>query len=870
MSTLYSSNFDSATVGALPSGWQAVAGTWTVQALNPVSGANAFGCSNHLFGGEVIYTGIQLRADMGIIATRKAGTTLDPMGYVVRSDTAGMNYYYAIVGPAATAGKLQVTVGYVQGGYADTLSDTATTVDWANGDTLYTRFECIGTAIKVYLWRNAESMPGTATVSLTNGYVTAGYAGLSNQSGNAVVVDDVYIDDGTPTVTTYTTLSGPTTGTVGVASSNFTVTLSTTAGTTTTITPSDSGGGGTFTPTTVSIAAGATTGTFTYAAVSSGVKSISITSTNGYTPAGSPISFTASNPVTSTQVTLSGSTAGSVNAGTTLTATMNGTLATNASITFADTSTGTFSPNPVVITAGNTTGTTTFTPTVAGTHNVTITNDKSLTNAGSPLVYTASSNTGNIPVDDPGLYWSPYNWDTINAGTFGVTVKSKQTTCCGAYLKFNASGTSNVALTVDATPLNGFGSTNTPVLAYSVKSGPVQTVQLPAGGTSNITLATGLSGTSSVEVWVLASDELSGERFGLPSASPSNVVRINQIVLDAGGTVSLPPLRPKRAVFFGDSIVEGVRSGRTPTYPGDHARSAAWSVGRGMAAEYAVIGYGAQGWELAGDGYVPQFVSAWNWHSDSRPRSFAEPVDYCFVMFGYNGGAVAATVANWIASARAAMGAGAWIFVVNPPSGRSAAAMIAGVASYNSAHPADARVASIDYSDVLPITGFDSYPNATEWCIDGVHPDYNANAIIASAITTKAQYVIGGIGGGSAVYPTSSQVLSGVTFGPNGSDYTGNVTQPAISNVKSGITYGANNTQYTGTLVVPADQWDNVIENGLTARQLMRVMAGVLVGKASGMNTDTPVFRDLADTKNRLSATTDASGNRTSVTIDVS
>lgn len=45
MSTLYSSNFDSATVGALPSGWQAVGGTWTVQALNPVSGANAFGSS---------------------------------------------------------------------------------------------------------------------------------------------------------------------------------------------------------------------------------------------------------------------------------------------------------------------------------------------------------------------------------------------------------------------------------------------------------------------------------------------------------------------------------------------------------------------------------------------------------------------------------------------------------------------------------------------------------------------------------------------------------------------------------------------------------------------------------------------------------
>ena len=85
---------------------------------------------------------------------------------------------------------------------------------------------------------------------------------------------------------------------------------------------------------------------------------------------------------------------------------------------------------------------------------------------------------------------------------------------------------------------------------------------------------------------------------------------------------------------------------------------------------------------------------------------------------------------------------------------------------------------------------------------------------------------------------------------------------PVVTDVKSGVQYGANGTQYTGTYKGLTDQWDSVIEDVVTARQLMRVMSSVLIGKVSGMNTNTPSFRDLADTKNRISAVTDTSGNR--------
>lgn len=58
------------------------------------------------------------------------------------------------------------------------------------------------------------------------------------------------------------------------------------------------------------------------------------------------------------------------------------------------------------------------------------------------------------------------------------------------------------------------------------------------------------------------------------------------------------------------------------------------------------------------------------------------------------------------------------------------------------------------------------------------------------------------------------------------------------------------------------------VETGLTVRQAFRLWSAVLLGKASGLNTNAPVYRDTGDTKNRVSATTDANGNRTAVTLN--
>lgn len=59
----------------------------------------------------------------------------------------------------------------------------------------------------------------------------------------------------------------------------------------------------------------------------------------------------------------------------------------------------------------------------------------------------------------------------------------------------------------------------------------------------------------------------------------------------------------------------------------------------------------------------------------------------------------------------------------------------------------------------------------------------------------------------------------------------------------------------------------NGIETGFTPRQTHRIMAAVLAGKVSGYAAGPGVFRSMDDSANRVSATHDANGNRTAMTL---
>lgn len=77
-------------------------------------------------------------------------------------------------------------------------------------------------------------------------------------------------------------------------------------------------------------------------------------------------------------------------------------------------------------------------------------------------------------------------------------------------------------------------------------------------------------------------------------------------------------------------------------------------------------------------------------------------------------------------------------------------------------------------------------------------------------------------------------------------------------------------TAYATALAAEVDAvHDEVVEGTTTLRQMLRGFAAVLMGKASGLATTTAVYRDIGDTKDRISATVDADGNRSAITRDL-
>lgn len=68
---------------------------------------------------------------------------------------------------------------------------------------------------------------------------------------------------------------------------------------------------------------------------------------------------------------------------------------------------------------------------------------------------------------------------------------------------------------------------------------------------------------------------------------------------------------------------------------------------------------------------------------------------------------------------------------------------------------------------------------------------------------------------------------------------------------------------------VATQVWATIIEGSFTAIASMKLQNAVIAGLVSGQQNLAPVFRDLSDTVNRVTATTTVSGNRTAITYDM-
>ncbi len=62
----------------------------------------------------------------------------------------------------------------------------------------------------------------------------------------------------------------------------------------------------------------------------------------------------------------------------------------------------------------------------------------------------------------------------------------------------------------------------------------------------------------------------------------------------------------------------------------------------------------------------------------------------------------------------------------------------------------------------------------------------------------------------------------------------------------------------------------DAVETGYTPRKALRLILAALAGKLSGAATATITIRNVTDTKDRITATVDASGNRGAVGLDAS
>src|SRR3990167_1669444 len=83
------------------------------------------------------------------------------------------------------------------------------------------------------------------------------------------------------------------------------------------------------------------------------------------------------------------------------------------------------------------------------------------------------------------------------------------------------------------------------------------------------------------------------------------------------------------------------------------------------------------------------------------------------------------------------------------------------------------------------------------------------------------------------------------------------------------VVAAASKTGYRLSATGVDDVLDEAVEGTRTLRQILRGYSAALLGKISGGGTATEVFRDIDDSKDRITATVDEDGNRTAITIDL-
>lgn len=443
------------------------------------------------------------------------------------------------------------------------------------------------------------------------------------------------------------------------------------------------------------------------------------------------------------------------------------------------------------------------------------------TSTGATASFTATSGPATIPVTDANFYFDPLftycdgvgalGTNNIRAGSTYAQANTTPWRCRAGF-----SGTS-AALVVDVSPLTAAScpANQYPVISWSVDGGPWHVrYQLQSTDTS-IVLATGLtSGNHTVEVsfeyhWTNPTNN--GSDVWL---TPSNVLRITGLVVDAGATsVTLTgDLAPRADATIVDTDSTGEANYDDTGYATGYSRTTVTALTcRGLLSELVSRAFRGTGYTATFQntpGSIARFGLFFNGASALVAGLFPKTVKRVIINQGRNDGSPASgDVKTLMESYRAACGSGTWIHVVIPFAGTGRTNISGGYSSYTAAHPSDARVGLID----LATDGY--FGAASKLTLEGTHPDTYGASELAVRLVAAIRLIEDAAGGGTYDDPGTSNVKIGVGYVFNSIPQVGTYdgsdrwSDPGISHVEQATAYKANSTSNNrvGTLENPSD-----------------------------------------------------------------
>jgi len=154
--------------------------------------------------------------------------------------------------------------------------------------------------------------------------------------------------------------------------------------------------------------------------------------------------------------------------------------------------------------------------------------------------------------------------------------------------------------------------------------------------------------------------------------------------------------------------------------------------------------------------------------------------------------------------------------------------------------------------------------------------DDEALTVAATASTAYSGYLKMDELAGAGLFATYYKLPSGEAddqwaieykYKVGGQEFIRNRNITIVDSLHENVTLADNATNAT---VISDATWDEVLDNSLSAKSLMRLIGAATLGKVSGMESLAPIFKGADGAQNRITATVDANGNRLTVTLDAS